>query len=148
MSLSNNIKYLRQAAGHTQEELSQALSFERSTISGYELGKRQPDGTIIKKIAKLYHVSVDSLMNKDYEQLCFSPPVSDIPATGKPSDQLTDESPFGVEHTGKIPLPSENQIKKKINEIYRQLDYDDKLLFIQLGLRLLSHPKYHQSEED
>ena len=148
MSLSNNIKYLRQAAGHTQEELSQALSVERSTISGYELGKRQPDGTIIKKIAKLYHVSVDSLMNKDYEQLCFSPPVSDIPATGKPSDQLTDESPVGVEHTGKIPLPSENQIKKKINEIYRQLDYDDKLLFIQLGLRLLSHPKYHQSEED
>lgn len=148
MSLSNNIKYLRQAAGHTQEELSQALSVERSTISGYESGKRQPDGTIIKKIAKYYHVSVDSLMNKDYEQLCFSPPVSDIPEAGKPSDQLIEDSPFRVTSTGKIPPPSENQIKRKINEIYRQLDYDDKLLFIQLGLRLLSHPKYHPSDED
>lgn len=68
--LASNLKRLRKSYGETQEELAIALHLEKSTISQYENGSRKPDEEILKRIAKRYGVTLDSLL---YEDLSFVP---------------------------------------------------------------------------
>lgn len=65
--LPSNLKHLRKSYGETQEELANALHLEKSTISQYESGTRKPnDEETLKKIAKRYGVTVDSLLSVDF----------------------------------------------------------------------------------
>lgn len=141
MSLAKNIKYLREAAGHSQKELSQLISVERSTISSYECEKRLPNPVYIRSIAATYGVSVDSLMNDDYEAIGFTPPCFRPKLTGF-SEELAETSPYSPT----LPTPTEKQLRRKLNDIYRQLTYEDRLLYLHLGLRLLS--SYEPKEEN
>lgn len=68
--LASNLKHLRKSYGETQEELAKALYLEKNTISQYENGSRKPDEEILKRIAKRYGVTMDSLL---YEDLSFFP---------------------------------------------------------------------------
>lgn len=71
--LASNLKRLRKSYGETQEELAIALHLEKSTISQYENGSRKPDEEILKRIAKRYGVTIDSLL---YEDLSFFPDIT------------------------------------------------------------------------
>ena len=66
-NFSSNLKFLRMSVGETQESLANALFVEKSTISQYESGTRKPnDQETLKKIAKRYGVTVDSLLSDDF----------------------------------------------------------------------------------
>lgn len=46
----------------SQAELASKLGVAKSTISMYEVGKREPDFSTLEKIAKLFHVDMNYLL--------------------------------------------------------------------------------------
>ena len=64
--LGNNIRFLRRANGETQEELGAELFLEKSTISAYENGAREPSKDKLILIARHFSITVEDLLNYDY----------------------------------------------------------------------------------
>ena len=64
---AKNIKYYRQQAGLTQEELADLSGLHRTYIGGIESNSRNVSISSIEKIAKALHVSPDELL-KDREK--------------------------------------------------------------------------------
>lgn len=55
----------RKFYGYSQEELSEKLNVSRQTISNWERGEASPDTESLIRLAKIYGVSVDDLINVD-----------------------------------------------------------------------------------
>src|SRR6187402_1715028 len=66
--LSTNLKYLRKRLGITQAQMAEKLSIKRSLIGAYEEGRAEPKLTTLVSIARLFDISLDSLITKDYSQ--------------------------------------------------------------------------------
>ena len=60
-SIGNNIRNLREKAGMTQEQLSDAIGVDRVTLAKYEADKSAPGSKILSKLAIALHVSQDVL---------------------------------------------------------------------------------------
>ena len=60
--LSKKLKELRKANCYTQDDVAAALGIVRQTYSHYETGKRKPSPEVLFKLAGLYNISVDDLM--------------------------------------------------------------------------------------
>ena len=71
MYLAENIKYLREQAGMTQQEFAEKLGISRSALSLYEIGEREAELSKIIRIAELFKVSLDELILRK-----LKPPVS------------------------------------------------------------------------
>ena len=54
---------LRQAAGMTQAELGEKLSYSDKTVSKWERGESMPDVYVMSQIAQIYDVTVDWLIS-------------------------------------------------------------------------------------
>lgn len=52
----------------SQSELAEKLGLSASTISMYEVGKREPDFEIEEKIADYFNVDLNTLRGRDTEQ--------------------------------------------------------------------------------
>ena len=63
--LHHRIVELRKSKRITQEVLSKKIEVTRSALSQYELGSRQPDYGIIKRMADYFDVSIDYLLGRD-----------------------------------------------------------------------------------
>jgi transcriptional regulator with XRE-family HTH domain len=63
--LHHRIVELRKSKKITQEELAKKIDVSRSALSQYELGLRQPDYDIIKRIADFFGVSTDYLLGRE-----------------------------------------------------------------------------------
>lgn len=63
--LHHRIVELRKSKKITQEVLAGKIGVSRSALSQYELGSRQPDYEIVKRMAKYFEVSTDYLLGKD-----------------------------------------------------------------------------------
>lgn len=61
--LQNNIKTLREREGMTQQELADYLNLSAHAISAWEHGKNIPPLPETVKMARLFRVSVDDLVN-------------------------------------------------------------------------------------
>lgn len=57
-----SIRKLRLQKHMTQQQLARFLHITRTTLSNYERGKHLPDIYMIKKIADIFEVSIDSLL--------------------------------------------------------------------------------------
>lgn len=68
--LSRNLQYLRRKSGHSQQELADLLEIPRTTWSGYELGKVEPNITMLQKLSTFFKQSVDRLLSQriDYDE--------------------------------------------------------------------------------
>ena len=62
---SDVLKQLRKRHNMTQGDLSNALKISRSTIAMYETNVRMPDHELMKRISKLFNVSMDYLYEKE-----------------------------------------------------------------------------------
>lgn len=99
MELQDRIKILRDEKGMTQKELSVHLNVDRATISGYETKGKHPDLEKLVKIAKIFDVSLDYLIN------------------GNESNNTLDFT---------VNTEKENLVDANIYQIYSQLNFHSK----------------------
>lgn len=69
MLLARNLKLLRRRHGYTQGQVALLLKVNRSTYAYYELGKTRPKIATLQALSNLYSVSIDDLLNKNFENL-------------------------------------------------------------------------------
>ncbi len=69
--LAQNLHYLRRKSGLSQQELADKLEIPRTTWSGYELGKVEPNITMLQKISSHFNQPIDKLLNDrvDFDEL-------------------------------------------------------------------------------
>lgn len=67
MNLGNHLMQARKKAGLSQEAVAEKLGVSRQTISKRETDETVPDIYQSKKLAKLYHLSLDELIEFDVE---------------------------------------------------------------------------------
>ena len=65
MNLGDNLFQARKKSGLSQENVAEKLGVSRQTISKWETGDTVPDIYQSKKLAKLYHVTLDELVDFD-----------------------------------------------------------------------------------
>ncbi len=63
--LSEQLKIIRKANKFTQQELADAIGIERSTYASYETGRNKPDVVLLKRIADVFGVSSDFILEID-----------------------------------------------------------------------------------
>lgn len=68
----NRIRLLREEAGLTQEQLAEKLYVERSTVAGWEMGKRLPGIDILCAMADYFDTSVDYIINRTNNRKCYA----------------------------------------------------------------------------
>ncbi len=67
MNLGNNLFQARRNVGLSQEIVAEKLGVSRQTISKWETGENVPDIYQAKNLAKLYHFSLDELIEFDVD---------------------------------------------------------------------------------
>ena len=67
MGLGNSLLEARKKSGMSQEEVAQKLGVSRQTISKWELDETLPDIRQSKKLATLYHLTLDELIDFDVD---------------------------------------------------------------------------------
>ena len=72
MNLGSRIKELRTEKRMTQAELGRVIGVTKVSISGYENNTRQPDNSILLKLAGYFNVSTDYLLGKSNNKLSLS----------------------------------------------------------------------------
>lgn len=67
MSLGNSLFHARKKCGLSQEEVAEKLGVSRQTISKWETDETLPDIQQSKRLALLYHLSLDELIDFDMD---------------------------------------------------------------------------------
>lgn len=67
MNLGNSLFQARKKRGLSQEEVAEKLGVSRQTISKWETGETLPDIQQSKRLALLYHLSLDELIDFDMD---------------------------------------------------------------------------------
>ena len=67
MNLGNNLFQARKKAGLSQESVAEKLGVSRQTISKWETDETIPDIYQTKKLAKLYNLTLDELIDFDID---------------------------------------------------------------------------------
>ena len=68
MSIGKRISDLRKQYSYSQEYVADKVNVSRQAVSKWERGESLPDVTVLKQIADLFHVTVDSLLSDDQPQ--------------------------------------------------------------------------------
>lgn len=71
MSLGIRLKQLRKQNNFTQEQMCEKLMMEQSLYSKYENDKISPNVEIIRRVASVFNVSTEWLMQPDCSQVTF-----------------------------------------------------------------------------
>lgn len=72
--ISMNLKRLRHLNQYTQEMLAEKLAVSRQVIAKWERGESTPELQFCVKLAELYDVTLDNLVNYDEEEVGVSVP--------------------------------------------------------------------------
>lgn len=67
MKLGNSLFHARKKSGLTQEAVAEKLGVSRQTISKWETDETLPDIRQSKRMAQLYHVTLDELIDFDID---------------------------------------------------------------------------------
>ena len=62
-NLAKNLATYRKSANITQLELAEKLNYSDKAVSKWERGESTPDITVLKQLADLYGVTVDTLIS-------------------------------------------------------------------------------------
>lgn len=62
MSISDNLRQLRQEKGMTQSQAAEELGVTRQTVSSYESGRTRPDFDTLMRLAEIYGVSFEDVL--------------------------------------------------------------------------------------
>ena len=75
MQFQDKLFSLRKRQGMTQAELSEAINVSRQAISKWEMGTAVPDVSNMLALSRVFHVSVDYLVNDEMENESDAPVV-------------------------------------------------------------------------
>ena len=103
--ISRNLKSLRKKNQYTQEDIAEKINVSRQSVAKWENGESTPDIESCIKLANLYNVKLDDLVNHSEEETGIG-----VPPKGK--------SFFGsvvVGERGQIVIPKEARIVFNIN---------------------------------
>ena len=67
--LGENIYKLRKEKKLSQEQLAEQIGVSRQTISNWELNETSPNPDQLKLLSKTLNISIDKLLNNDYENI-------------------------------------------------------------------------------
>ena len=59
---ADNLKTLRNESGMLQRELAQKLNMTKNAVSGWEVGRNQPDYDTLLLICDIFDVSADDML--------------------------------------------------------------------------------------
>jgi len=62
-----NIKRIRERNNKTQKDLADYLGVSRQAVCMWETGKRDLKATTLNRIAKIFNVSIDEIINSEQE---------------------------------------------------------------------------------
>lgn len=65
--MPNRLQELRKAKGINQAELAKLFGVKQTTVSGWEIGRRQMDHQTLVKLAEYFDVSIDYLLGREPE---------------------------------------------------------------------------------
>jgi transcriptional regulator with XRE-family HTH domain len=71
-NVSSNIKRLRNELGMSQEDIAEKLCVVRPVISNWEHGKSEPSTSQLAKLAQVFNVSLDVLVNNETTGKCVA----------------------------------------------------------------------------
>lgn len=117
MNLGNNLFQARKRAGLSQEQVAEKLGVSRQTISKWETDESVPDIYQSKKLAKIYSLTLDELIEFDLNQ-------KDIEEVIKNTDEKKESKINWTKAWGKkypilLKYQEEVDIKEYANEIRR-----------------------------
>lgn len=69
MGLGNKILELRKSQKLSQEQLAEKLNVTRQTISNWELNETSPDLNQAKELSKIFHISLDELIDNNIDNI-------------------------------------------------------------------------------
>ena len=127
--LGENIKIYRQKKGYTQEDVANRLHVTRQTISKWETGETIPDIRQCKRLAVLYQMSLDELIDFDIN-------TAEIQEMIKKSGEKADEKinwtnewgkkyPILLTYQGKVNIPNyAYRIKTMLDELEQEYKFN------------------------
>lgn len=90
MKFGDRLRILRKQHDLTQEQVAKKLDIVRSTYAYYETGKTSPDFDTVVKLARLFNVTTDYLLNADPVNNTLNDPSENI-YTASPKKKLGTE---------------------------------------------------------
>lgn len=85
MSLGERLRRLRIEKGFTLDDIARMLKTTSATISRYERDKIEPNIETLKKLSKIFNISIDYLVGNDYDNFF------DLVLIAKQIEELTEE---------------------------------------------------------
>lgn len=67
-NVAEKIRYFRDKLGLTQTDLAKRLGISRSAVNAWEMALSSPSLANIVEMARIFHVTVDSLLNSTERQ--------------------------------------------------------------------------------
>lgn len=122
--LSAKLKELRKVYNYTQDDVASALGVVRQTYSHYETGKRTPDSEALYKLAGLYNISVDDLLQLTLE--LDRNDYYDAPAPTQSSEDLAGFLEYFNNPNNKKRLQHFNNLEKELLYYFEKIPDEDK----------------------
>lgn len=151
MSLGNHLFHARKKKGLSQEEVAEKLGISRQTVSKWETDETLPDICQSKRLAMLYGVSLDELVEFDID-------VKEIQeAIDKISRELSDKIDWTKAWSKKYPILAryqeevdassyEEELEKLLQELEKKYGYGELDSFLVLKDILASVWKNRQKK--
>lgn len=130
MDLGNNLFHARKRRGLSQEDVAQRLGVSRQTVSKWETGETVPDIRQSKKMAALYNISLDELIDFDLDNREIQ---ETIERTSRETEAKIDWSrawgkkyPVLLEYQDKVNIPNyEYRLSKMMDEIRQEYMFNE-----------------------
>lgn len=106
-SIGQKLRLLRREKRMTQQDLADALDVKRATISNYEIGRRSPHLSELRRIAEYFGVGLD------YFGVAQTDDILDLVARAKK-----------VFDNGNIPIEKKEAVYKELMKLYLNLGGD------------------------
>lgn len=120
MNLGNNLFKARKKVGLSQEEVSEKLEVSRQTISKWETNEIVPDIYQAKKLAKIYNLSLDELIDFDENLLEIKEIINN--SSEEKINKINWTSAWSKKYPVLAKYSNKVDIEKYSNEIRKMLD--------------------------
>lgn len=70
--IHNNLRFLRNQKGMTQQAFAEELGIKRSSLGAYEEGRAKPSYEVLARLTELFPVTMDQLVKEDLSQRAWS----------------------------------------------------------------------------